>query len=329
MIESDGGQLTFRFPHLGDDAATGISFQRTLRVPVSDVVHDLPAGLGHFPLAHVDDHADRLPDSVVRRGGLIMPMWQAEALWIHFNSWTHRMPCAVKIAAGKINAVSGEPWRDGLHREPQDYCAVPLQPWVDGFKTEEDVVRQFVAMPLGAGVTAEEQLTGAAEHGGLQLSVTPLTPEAYARWKHEQGRLVHASMVYHKAPPRVGLAPGGRIRQRIYADDRPLSDYDTSRTLRLFVTILDAVAWRHVTGEPPHTPPPTAKEYADAGIPWFDVYDADVSAVGGAPDLAAMQPVSVADMLGCTEDELKMEPLVLLDLLRRRYTKAVRGWTGG
>ncbi|WP_144184388.1 hypothetical protein [Elioraea rosea] len=332
MIELDGSILTFRFPHLGAEAAARISFHRTLRVPDTDVIHRLPAGLGWFPLKHVDDYADRLPASVVRRGGLIMPMWQAEALWIGFHeSWfeDRRMPCAVKIATGKINAVSGERWRDGLHREPQDYCPVPLQPWLDGFKTESDVVRQFVAMPLGAGVTAEEQLTGAAEHGGLQLSVTPLTSDAYARWKEplvwqEQAS---AQRLYSESP-QLGLAPGGWIRQRVYADDRPLADYDTSRTLRMFVTILDAMAWRHVTGEAPPTEPPTAKEYAAAGIPWFDLYDSDVAAVPGVPALAAMQPVSLARMLGCTDEELEMEPHVVLDLLRRRHVKTVRGWTG-
>lgn len=331
MIELDGSILTFRFPHLSADAATQVSFQRTLRVPDTDAIHRLPAGLGWFPLKHVDDYADRLPASVVRRGGLIMPMWQAEALWISFDRsfLPEATPCAVKIAAGKINAVSGEPWRDGLHREPQDYCPVPRQPWLDGFKTESDVVRQFVAMPLGAGATAEEQLTGAAEHGGLQVSVTPLTSDAYVRWKTVWPEDAAAYHCLYSESPQLGLAPGGRIRQRIYADHRPLDDYDTSRTLRVFVTILDAVAWRHVTGEPPPTQPPTAKEYAEAGIPWFDLYDSDVAAVPGVPALAAMEPVSLARMLGCTEEELEMEPHVVLDLLRRRHVKAVRGWDGG
>ena len=37
----------------------------------------------------------------------MMPMDQSEALWIRFSA---RYPFAVKIAAGKINAVSGEAW---------------------------------------------------------------------------------------------------------------------------------------------------------------------------------------------------------------------------
>ena len=67
---------------------------------------------------------------------------------------------AVKVAAGKVNAVTGEPWSDGLTERPQDYLVVPDQPWLDGFCVEKGLVRQFVATPLGEGYTAEEQLTG-------------------------------------------------------------------------------------------------------------------------------------------------------------------------
>jgi hypothetical protein len=57
--------------------------------------------------------------------------------------------------------VTGEPYRPGLHREPQDFAVIPEQPWLDGFCVSRGVIRQFVAMPLGAGYTAEEQITGA------------------------------------------------------------------------------------------------------------------------------------------------------------------------
>ena len=100
-----------------------------------------------------------------------MPMYQSEALWIRFSA---RYPCAVKIAAGKINAVSGEAWTAELQSEPQDYGVVPGQPWLDGFSVGEGRIRQFVAMPLGAGDSVEEQLTGRAEFGpSPRSSVSP------------------------------------------------------------------------------------------------------------------------------------------------------------
>ena len=71
---------------------------------------------------------------------------------------TPRIPVAVKVAAGKVCAVSGEPWSDHLDAHPQNYVVIPDQPWLDGYCVEKGIIRQFVAMPLGEGYTAEEQL---------------------------------------------------------------------------------------------------------------------------------------------------------------------------
>ena len=81
--------------------ALTIAFQRTLRIPDDGRTYPLPAGLGSFPLRSVDDFPATAPASWLQRGGVVMPMDQSEALWISFSA---RYPCAVKIAAGKINA---------------------------------------------------------------------------------------------------------------------------------------------------------------------------------------------------------------------------------
>ena len=81
-------------------------------------------------------------------------------------------PFVLKVAAGKINAVTGDQWTDGIHCEPQDYVVIPEQPWLDGYCVEKGVIRQFVAMPLGSGYSAEEQLTGEASVGGVQIEVS-------------------------------------------------------------------------------------------------------------------------------------------------------------
>ena len=100
-----------------DDAVLRIGLQRPLRIPDDDREYPLPAGLGRFPIRHVDDFASRVPESWLTHGGVMLPMYQSEALWIAFSA---EYPCAVKIAAGKINAVTGEAYRPGLHRDPQD-----------------------------------------------------------------------------------------------------------------------------------------------------------------------------------------------------------------
>lgn len=126
---------------------------------------------------------------------MILPIRQAEAIWIdsdcHGHGWEPDFPVAVKIAAGKVDAVTGEPWRPGLG-VPQDYLVCPEQPWLDGFAVAPGIIRQFVAMPLGTGYPAEEQVTGAARWGGLQISVTPLGRAAWERMKEEAGGRVGA-----------------------------------------------------------------------------------------------------------------------------------------
>ncbi|MCU0853656.1 MAG: hypothetical protein MUC89_08435 [Acetobacteraceae bacterium] len=336
MIELKNDALTFRFPHLGSGALMRVSFHRTLRVPGTGKTYPLPADLGRFRLRHVDDYASRLPEEIVRRGGVIMPMWQAEAMWIAFGGFrTGAIPCAVKVAAGKINAVSGQSWRDGLHRDPQDYCVIPGQPWLDGFAVGKGVVRQFVAMPLGAGATAEEQLTGAAEHGGLQIAVTPLTEAAFAAWRNGgsdrtgRGWITPACGITDtlgSRSPTMGLSPGGSIRQIVNQDTRPLDDYDVSRTLRVFVTILDAVAWRHATGELPPTSPPTAQDYARARLPWFELYQSDVAAVGGAPALQGLKWFGEWWTSGGPEEDIAVPQPTMLYSPLSREAKRLRPW---
>ena len=233
-------------------------------------------------------------------------MWQAEAMWFHFGSGAvfrgPEFPVAIKVAAGKINAVTGETWRPGLHRSPQDYVVAPRQPWLDGFAVERGVIRQFVAMPLGEGYSTEEQITGEAEWGGLQLSVAPPKAEIWkakkAEWEVEQARrrerpyLAQQGMLSSRAFPSMGLAPGGRMMQDIYPDPFNIDDWDVAAADRVFVTLVHAKEWKKITGEPAPSEPPTAKDYAEADLPWFEYYGIDQQALTGSATLAGVKSVA-------------------------------------
>lgn len=165
----------------GEDRFT-LTLHRTLRLPEDGRKHHLPPSCGRFPVALVDDYKDKVPQSWVEHGGVFFPMWQREAMWMAFAS--HHRPFAVKVAAGKINAVSGKPWTEELapsdtsnSGDPrQDYLVAPPQPWLDGFNAGNDVIRQFVAMPLGMGYTVEGQVTGKETFGGIQIMAIPPKP---------------------------------------------------------------------------------------------------------------------------------------------------------
>ena len=148
MIELKRNQLVFSFPEVHPEASVAVEFQRTLRIPDDGKTYPLPPGLGTFPLRHVDDFGSRVAPEWLEHGGIILPMYQAEAMWIRFSGHyiaqrETAYPFAIKVATGKINAVSGDAWTPGLHRRPQDYVVSPEQPWLDGYCVARGSIRQF------------------------------------------------------------------------------------------------------------------------------------------------------------------------------------------
>lgn len=304
MITLEHDRLVFRFPEVHPDASCSIELQRTLRIPDDGKNYPLPPGLGRFPLRHLDDFAERLPAAWRDRGGVVTPVHQAEALWLNFFAGYGETgvayPCAIKIATGKINAVSGEEWCGHLNRDPQDYMVIPTQPWLDGYCVEKGVIRQFVAMPLGAGYSVEEQLTGKALHGGLQIMVWPMKAERYRQLMDmERGRIYSSEAISDAGG--MGLAPGGRMRQEIYDDRYGLDAWDQRHPSRCFVTIANSAQWMAITGERPPSEPPTAAEYTEHGLPWFDYYDADAAAIAGAERLGMLKSVREKDIVDGTD----------------------------
>jgi hypothetical protein len=309
MLTIERDALVFRFPEVHAEAELRIDFQRTLRVPDDNREHFLPPGLGRFPLSHVDDFAGRLPPTWMEHGGVFLPMYQAEALWLNFSRG--RYPFAVKIAAGKINAVTGGAWSGELCDKPQDYLVIPEQPWLDGFCVAKGRIRQFVAMPLGQGYTAEEQLSGAAAHGGLQVLAYPMKAAWYEELKARRREmdLDRNTMSAEFCRAEMGLAPGGIMRQQIYGDRHGISAWETAAPVRCFVHILNSFQFRAVTGVAPLTQPPSSQAYTAAGLPWFDYYDADATVLAGSQKLAGLDSAAAFQIKEGHPSSLESSPV--------------------
>ncbi|MBT8357873.1 MAG: hypothetical protein KJO61_08915 [Deltaproteobacteria bacterium] len=308
MIELNNDTLNFSFPKVHPNARFALDFQRTLRIPDDGSDYPLPPGLGRFPMKHVDDYGQTVPPLWIEHGGVMLPMYQSEALWLSFNSdyisaRDTAYPFAIKVATGKINAVTGDDWTDWLQRKPQDYMVSSEQPWLDGYSVEKGFIRQFIAMPLGSGYSAEEQITGEAEHGGIQVVIYPMKREVFEKRfpKRKLDRLreeqIGMDALYSLAAPapmescEMGLAPGGRMRQEIYEDPFDLNDWDMENKSRCFVHIANSLIWRAITSEMPPTVPFTAKEYAQYHLPWFDYYSDQSTAVKGSEKLNGLKSV--------------------------------------
>lgn len=306
MIELKNDSLKFTFSDVHKEANLSIDFQRTLRIPDDGRGYPLPPGLGRFSLKHVDDYSNNIPSKWIDRGGIMLPMYQSEAMWLNFvckesESRKASYPFAIKVAAGKINAATGEGWSKGLSNSPQNYMVAPEQPWLDGFHTDKDNVRQFVAMNLGSGYTVEEQINGSAEYGGLQIMVFPMKPNVFEKRFPKVKRNVHgmfdiAPMIVNKlcckVAPSMGLAPGGRMKQKIYKDPFRLEDWDTDNFSRCFVHLTNSLVWQDITGDKPNHPPITAKRYNQYGLPWFDYYDEGTKSIDNSKKLAELKSIA-------------------------------------
>ncbi len=304
---------------LGDGLT--VSFQRTLRIPDDGRSYPLPPGLGAFPLRRVEDYASRVPDAWRAKGGVFLPMYQREAMWLCFSGSPH----ALKVGVGKVCAISGERWREGLGSKPQNYVVPPNQPWLDGIASGKGTIRQFVAMPLGAGYTVEAQVTGEEKEGGIQLQAFPPRP-GVIRTAHFDGfdsecsaalpppMMAGSSSDFAPAPasakcalpssPRkarsaavsMGLAAGGRMTQKIYPDPWGLEAWDQTATrTRVFVHLANSELWKEITGEDAPPTPVTAKAYAQAGLPWYALYDEHASTLSPTDVLSGIKSIKELD----------------------------------
>ncbi|MGW0289154.1 hypothetical protein [Streptomyces tuirus] len=350
-VRIDGN--TLRLP-----GGVAVRFIRTLRLPESGT-HPLPPGLGEFPVRRVADYADRVPEAWRARGGVMLPVYLREAMWLSFAGTSE--PAALQVGVGKVCAVSGRPWSDRPGRDPQNYVVIPRQPWLDGVNSGTGTVRQFVAVPLGLGATVEGQVTGEEVWGGVQLQSFALTDRALARWRAEERRrqvppapappggygapaafggpaaggygapaaggygsampmaappapgAVPAPPATGAAPPAPGAAPaapasapraaaamglgvGGSMRQEVYQDDRPLSDWSQRPAGRVFVHLVTPPEWRRITGEAAPPSPVDRAAYTRAGLPWFDYYDDEAQDLAPTDTLQSVKPVG--DWLG-------------------------------
>ncbi|MFJ4781827.1 hypothetical protein [Streptomyces sp. NPDC088794] len=332
-VRIDGN--TLRLP-----GGVAVRFIRTLRLPETGT-HPLPPGLGEFPVRRVADFPDTVPEEWRARGGVMLPVYLREAMWLSFGGTTE--PAALQVGVGKVCAVSGKPWSDRLARKPQNYVVLPRQPWLDGINSGKGTVRQFVAVPLGLGATVEGQVTGEEVWGGVQLQSFSLKEKQLAAWRAAERRRAErppsmpmaaggygaampmdeggygaampmaapapsgapaAAAARRKTATAMGLGVGGSMRQEVYTDDRPLKDWAPEPAGRVFVHLVTPPEWRRITGEAPPPSPVDRAAYTRAGLPWYDYYDQDAQDLAPTDTLEGVKPVG--DWLG--DDHEPWEP---------------------
>lgn len=309
------------------DSGFTVTLHRTIRLPEDGKSHALPPSRGAFAMKRIEDYRDRVPEAWRDHGGVFIPMYEREAMWLGFGGTTS----AVKIATGKVNAVSGGQWTQELQKptgvdgkDPeQDYMVGPRpQPWLDGFNVGGGQIRQFVAMQMGKGYTVEGQVTGKEDVGGIQVLVVPAKPGAIPEPVYRSrsaslsamdslesyacasggllggGQSVNSTRSATRSlsstkrlGAQMGLAQGGRMEQKVFADPHGIDTWDQPKAERIFIHIVDATLWKEITGEDCPPSPIAASEYKGA---WFS-FDSDKPSVQGSGTLANVKPVSQKD----------------------------------
>ena len=212
-----------------------VTFHRTDRVQNNQEHHALPPGRGIFEVFRVADYTEVVPASW-ERNGVFVAIHPSEALWLSFHS---SKPVAVQMGAGGVNAITGEKLSTAL--EEGSYMVCPPQPWIDGWKTPDGTVRQFVATfhEGGKGKTVAEQIIGdESATGALGIAVfeskEPLKSQIWSSemgigsigpWKSKSlGGLESLSWAQSSFAPEASLCTQkGMIRCRSLSKGAPVS----------------------------------------------------------------------------------------------------------
>lgn len=305
-----------------------LNFQRTCRVPEGSL-NSLPAGLGSFPVYKVSDFRAGAPKEW-RDDGYFFPLYRQEAMWINFARGFMQNPKALIVGAGNINAVTGKPFDPAktgeleikLEKE-QNYLVIPPQPWLDGWKAEDNKIYQFVAAEMGSGETVEGQITGEEKAGGIQLIV--YDPK-------EGQKLIHAtrpheyivggswgsydetksmdfglktmccySAVSDMSASRgsenllsvqsMGLGRGGEIEQKIYPDPHGFDVWKEKPMAVDIIYLVSSEDFKQVTGYDAPPTPVTFETYQQYGYPWFELHDQKYKDTKGTDIFAKLKPV--------------------------------------
>lgn len=261
-----------------------VSFIRTFRIPDDGNAYPLPKGYGTFPIFKVADYWKTVPSHwMVQGGGIFIPMFLSEALWIKFSS-TPWHPNAVKIGVGGVNVINGRNWDSRIKTDENDYIVCPPQEWLDGIYIGDNQVRQFVSVLPNSGESLESKVKGADKTRGIQIAVFDAKKGVFPDEDPHPTILFQVTNSSNKDGDldkidELVISGGGKITQKIYEDPHGASVWDNSNYGILNIFIISIEEFMRITGTVPISSPITYKEALKKGLPWFKLYDEELESI--------------------------------------------------
>lgn len=253
-----------------------LNLHRTVRVKICNEAANLPPSLGLFEIFKVSDYP-HCPEHW-EKDAYFIAINENEAVWLSFQALT---PVAILVSAGGVNAVTGEHFKEIL--EEKSYLVSPPQPWLDGWKGQDNEIYQFVSAETGEGRTISEQLNTNSQ--ALIISVfkpkdislvQQYVPRPHQKWcDSDYGKEYCCAAAAPSICREVGLGKGGRIQQKIYEDPHGLDVWNKEADKTVKIYLINASAFSEITGK--EIPPAVSAEQYNGK--WWGLQDEALSSV--------------------------------------------------
>ena len=155
--------------------------------------------------------------------------------------------------------------------------------------TEKGLVRQFVAWPLGKGLTAAEQIGRRADTTGLQFRVFQGKPNRFPDAEPERKAREEVRPSHTSSLPHLGVGVGGINHEKHKPDPYGFESWESVPAVTFQVHLLNSEQFRAVTGEEPPPTPISAATYNQHKFPWFELLDEQAGDVGAQDLLSKLQ----------------------------------------
>lgn len=99
-----------------------------------------------------------------------------------------------------------------------------------------------------------------------------------------------------KTEEEMGIAAGGRMKQKIYEDKNDVKLYDIRGSVKVFVNIANNILWRQITGRQMPESECTKENYALFNYPWFKLYDEPLKDIPKSKRLAGVKSIKTIEI---------------------------------